>query len=340
MARRQSTRKQRLNRIHGETVKNKLHIYFIGLFILLGTDPSNSLAQKQIATESTIRLEFRCPTFTDRQLRDFAGITRAKYPSDQLSLIIDNILKVLAGEGYPFATIDSMAIQRDRDGESLVLFMDVGKPLILHESEITGWQDDDKMVIKGSQLTERFILARTMELLEDITDKGYPFAQVTVIPQNMRERDDLLETDLIFRVDPGRFARLRKIGFPGARLTKERILRLESRLNNKDTFDRSNLKRARERLERLKYVSRVDEPRLIESGAGWIDLEIPVQERRVNTFPIRRAPGSSESIPDNRARRTARRAKDRKIPACRRATDRVVEGSCPLREGHSDPPEG
>ncbi len=253
----------------------------------------NELKAAQLDGLSMIRLEFHCPAYSDRELREFAGTGSILYSAEELPELLEGLYHALALEGYPLTRLDSVVIHSDAQGDVLELFISTGKPVTLNSGRINGLDDTSRSFRSSGRLTEGAILSQVDEILTELTDDGFPFAKVIVIPDSVYEDSETISTSLDFCVDRGSFIRLRRIEFPGAVLTQSRLLRLESRLRSRDVFSRTKLKQALKRLERLPYIDYVGEPRLVEAGAGLINLQIPVSERRVNRLAgvLSTAPG-------------------------------------------------
>ncbi len=256
----------------------------------------SELHASQSDNPSMIRLEFHCPSYSDRELRAFTGAGSILYRTGELPAILNRLYNALALEGYPLARLDSIVVDSDLKGDILELYISTGKPVILESGILNGMDDTSRSFQSSGRLTERLILSQVNEILTELTDDGFPFVKVTVVPDSVCEDSETISANLDFRVDRGSFTRLRRIEFPGAVLTQSRLLRLESRLGSRDVFSRMKLKQALERLARLPYIDYVGEPRLVKAGAGLVNLQIPVKERRVNRLAgaLSTAPGRDE----------------------------------------------
>ena len=265
-------------------IKAALVLSALALNTPIGLEAQPIDSEARATAPNTVRLEFSCSRFSNRELYEFAGLPRSQTPTERIPLIVEKVFTALAHEGYPFAALDSVNMRYNKRSNVIIIHIDTGKPAFLSAVDMDGGDFTDLDGLAGKQLSESLIVSRAIEMLENLTDEGYPFARITVLPRHLREEEDVIAADLDFHVDKGSFTRLRRIGFPDAMLTRERLLKLESRLHEREVFTRSALLRAQERLERLEFIDNIGEPRLITTGAGWIDLELTVSERRVNTL--------------------------------------------------------
>ena len=240
---------------------------------------------------------FHCPGYSSNELLEMTDTGQILYHTDELPAILERTYKALAFRGYPLAELDSLVYHLTpplvppllrRGGESgsplikggrggsndvIELFISTGKPL-----KSVG------ATSRSHLLTEGYILRQVREILDDLTDSGFPFASVSVMVENVEEHEDDLSTVVVFHVDKGHFSRLKSIEFTGARLTRSRLLRLESLLKRRDVFRRTQLERAVARLERLPYIDEVGTPQLYQTEPGLIRVVLPITERRVNVF--------------------------------------------------------
>ncbi len=175
----------------------------------------------------------------------------------------------------------------------ILLFLLVGYHLV--------WSGDSKPIElqiseADSANAEYLIHAMSSHLLDSLTDSGYPFAKVSIVPKSILYHNGELEALVKFQIETGSFYRIGTIGFTGKEVTSERLLTLESRLERGDMFRRTEMVRAQERLGRLSFISHVDSARLYDVGNGILEIEIPIHEQKVNRASgiVSMAPGSDK----------------------------------------------
>ncbi|MDP8229244.1 MAG: POTRA domain-containing protein [Candidatus Electryoneaceae bacterium] len=157
-------------------------------------------------------------------------------------------------------------------------------PVILNSTSIVGYEYTGISLSSGVPLTDSLLQHQASILLNDLTDNGYPFAVVTLVPSKVRNCDGYVSADVTFQVERGPFIRLRDIDFTGNRMTRKRLLMLESRLMRGSMFRQSDIERAIDRLERLSYIRYVGPIKLYNASPGVATVSIPVVERKVNSL--------------------------------------------------------
>lgn len=263
---------------------NKTCICLTSLLILM-TDIGATKASEPARSVKPIRIVFHSLPFSNAELLGMASTSRILSSIEELPPVLERLYQSLAREGYPLARLDSLVLSHDEREEDIDLYISVGKAVTVMESDIVGVDDEDIHSIgQGTRLTEREVLKQAGEILNRFTDMGYPFTRITLLPNMVKENEEDISLRLNLQVDKGDFIRLRKIDFPGRRITHIRLLQLESGLRAGDMFSHSRLRRAMERLERLPYIDYISEPLFEDAGEGLINVHLPVRERRVNTI--------------------------------------------------------
>ncbi|MDP8241122.1 MAG: POTRA domain-containing protein [Candidatus Hatepunaea meridiana] len=266
------------------------------LFFIVFVWFNNTLLVAQTDIPPITHIEFICSAYDNNELCLFADTRSTLDNIEELPDVLDRLYRSLTQEGYPLARLDSITNRYSDKGSILDIYISTGKPFKLESSRLIGYKDDITEITPVSRLTSVKLLKQAEELLDEMTDNGYPFAKVTITPNHIQEQEKLISAKIDFNVEKGYFTRIGDVEFPGARLTSKRLLRLESRLRSGEAFSRSELERAVERLERLPYVAYVDDPRLLKEGYNVVDIHIPIEERRVNQLSgvLSAAPGEAK----------------------------------------------
>ena len=245
---------------------------------------------------SPIRLEFHSSKYSSRELLDLAGSRTLVRDIEELPSILNRLYESLTAEGYPLAKLDSVVSYHNEKGKALKLYFDISKPVRFYENESVIDSTADHITVREKEISLRDVFVRTEEILDELTDTGYPFASVTVVPVDVGEKDNEIAIRFDFRVEKRFHYRIKRVEFPGARLTGSRLLSLESKMRRGDEFSRSRLERAIRRLEKLPYIDYVGNPLLEETGSGLLNVYIPVNEKRVNRISgvLSSAPGQDK----------------------------------------------
>ncbi|NQT33788.1 BamA/TamA family outer membrane protein [bacterium] len=237
---------------------------------------------------SPIRLEFHSSEFSSRELLELAGSRTLMRNIEELPSILNRLYESLTAEGYPLAKLDSVVSFHNEKEKILKLYFDISKPVRFYENESDTTQEKE-IRLYG-------LIVRVDEILDELTDTGYPFSSVTIVPVDVGEEDNEIAVRFDFRVEKRFHYRIKRVEFPGARLTGSRLLSLESKMRRGDEFSRSRLERAIRRLEKLPYIDYVGNPQLEETGTGLLIVHIPVTEKRVNRISgvLSSAPGQDK----------------------------------------------
>ncbi|MBI2384084.1 MAG: outer membrane protein assembly factor BamA [Gammaproteobacteria bacterium] len=110
-----------------------------------------------------------------------------------------------------------------------------------------------------------------------LADIGYAFAEVQPIP----EVDEAAkEVSLVYQVQPGRRAYVRRISFAGNASTNDETLRREMRQLEASPFSKSAVERSRVRLARLPFIEEVEvETKPVPGSDDLVDVAFTVKER-------------------------------------------------------------
>ncbi|MCF7809969.1 BamA/TamA family outer membrane protein [bacterium] len=254
--------------------------YILTTLLLIFLISVRLTASETALSQNPLQIKFHSDKFSHSELVKLAEIKETIYDHSELVSALNRLYKSLAKQGYPLARLDSVKY----DNDVLDIFLSSGKVVKVSDSEINGVNRDDiDGFSEGITLSEKAILTEVEKVLEPLNDNGYPFALVTLKPNNISENDDHISAKIDLNIEDGGFTRLRGIEFPGARLTKPRFLGLESGLRRGDVFSHIRLQRAIDRLNRLTFVESAGDPVFEPAGSGLINVHIPVKERRVNS---------------------------------------------------------
>ena len=125
------------------------------------------------------------------------------------------------------------------------------------------------------------VLAKTA--LESIlTDIGFAFCNVNAMPELDIERKLV---DFTFVVDPGPKVYVRQINVHGNQSTRDEVIRREMRQVEGAVYSAKDIRRSRERIQRLGYFDDVKIETLAVPGTlDQIDINVTVQERSTGNF--------------------------------------------------------
>lgn len=250
------------------------------------------------STRAEVALRIAAPPFSARQLAALAQlpdktlIERAEIPR-----IVDSLLAGLRRAGFPLARLDSLHAADTLDNAQIILYLSTGPEFIERGSLVTGLPENNIDSLPFSRRCTNLELLTTIEaVLDSLTDIGFIFAQVIVKPHAVQITADSLLAAIEYVVAPGPYLKLGEIVFPGAVQTRPEFLRRASRLRTGETLRCRSIQQARRRLERLPFITTVNEPEIDLLSPGLGMLRLPLCERGAGQFGGMLASASSGAV--------------------------------------------
>ena len=123
-------------------------------------------------------------------------------------------------------------------------------------------------------------------------DAGFAFAEVSPLT---REKLDHHLVDITYTISKGRKVHFENINISGNTRTRDKVIRRELRINEKELYSGSRLKRSVRNLHRLDFFEDVKVDTVRGSGDDKMDVNIEVIEKATGTFTF----GAGYSTTDN-----------------------------------------
>lgn len=102
--------------------------------------------------------------------------------------------------------------------------------------------------------------------------------------------------DIVYTVDPGRRAYVRRVNITGNSRTKDEVIRREVRQYESAWFDSDKVKLSRDRIDRLGYFDSVTaDPVPVPGTRDQVDLDIKVKERPTGSISLGAGYSTSEA---------------------------------------------
>jgi outer membrane protein insertion porin family len=141
------------------------------------------------------------------------------------------------------------------------------------------------VTVKAGDIFSRKAATESGNRISDIlADIGYAFAKVEPTP---KIDDEAREVALMFRVDPGRRAYVRRINFSGHTRTDDVTLRREMRQLEGAPLARTAVERSRTRLARLPFIENVEvETQPVPGSDDLVDVSFTVAERAPGSIQL------------------------------------------------------
>ncbi len=132
------------------------------------------------------------------------------------------------------------------------------------------------LVRPGDQYSQRMIAATEKALSDRLSESGYAFADIAVVPTPDKDTRDVA---LTFMIEPNARAYVRRIEFKGVQKTDDEVLRRELRQLEGAVLSNAALTRSEERLQRLPYIKSVEtETRRVEGSPDLVDVDVTIEE--------------------------------------------------------------
>ena len=194
---------------------------------------------------------------TGEALLDLRG--NRTYSPSALRSSMTALRETLARKGYREATVTATDLVENRaDGSVNVTIQIVqGQRTVVRAVTTEVGGPDDPSPLKRQTIHTNATYSPLWQqdfirqLREDQNAKGFPDAEAQLTTLRRQTNGPVVELDLLARVNTGRFIRLGKVRFEGAKLTHESILQSKVTLENGDPLDRLAAERSRQRLAQL-----------------------------------------------------------------------------------------
>ncbi|MEA1970924.1 MAG: outer membrane protein assembly factor BamA [Thermodesulfobacteriota bacterium] len=239
--------------------------------------------------------------YTDEELSDlmetsewsmFHFITDSGvFNEDKLKQDTNRLTVFYLNSGYINAKIGEPEITHDREWIYVKISVIEGKQFRVGNVRITG----DSLTIPRSELMsqlqitekdyfDREAIIKDIDKLTEVCSKeGYAYANI--IPRTV-PRDDEQKIDITYNIDKGDLVYINTISITGNTTTRDKVIRRQLAVVEKDLYDSSKLKTSYMKLNRLRYFEEVN----FQTGKGTdeslMDIDVHVRERSTGMFSV------------------------------------------------------
>lgn len=214
-----------------------------------------------------------------------------KYSRQKLAADLETLQSFYLDRGHLDFRIDSTQVSITPDKREMYITLNVseGERYTVDEVKLSGnlVVAPEEMVRyvnlrPGDTFSRRSVTRTSDAITARLGDAGYAFANVNVVPevdeQNARVK-------VVFFVDPGRRAYVRRISFAGNDKTLDPVMRREMRQMEAASFSAASVERSRVRLERLGFFEEVSvETPAVPGASDLVDVNFTVKERPSGTI--------------------------------------------------------
>ncbi len=135
---------------------------------------------------------------------------------------------------------------------------------------------------RGDVFSRKMVTGSSDRITDLLSDKGYAFANVNSIPDI---DDEKKQVSITYFVDPGKRVYVRRINMKGNHATRDEVLRREMRQMEAGWFSAEQVRRSRERLQRLGFFDEVSvETPAVAGTTDQVDVNIAVEEKKMGNL--------------------------------------------------------
>lgn len=228
---------------------------------------------------------------------------RDLYSREKLAADLETIRSFYLNQGYLDFRIDSVqvSIAPNKADVYVVINMTEGDVYTVNDvrlsGDMLGLDENLKQLVnieKGSVYNAEAVKAVSTAISEKLSTLGYAFATADANPIADEENRTV---DIVYTVDPGRRAYVRRVNITGNNRTRDEVIRREVRQYESAWFDSDKVKLSRDRIDRLGYFESVTaEPTPVPGTRDQVDVDIKVKERPTGSISLGAGYSTSEGI--------------------------------------------
>lgn len=228
---------------------------------------------------------------------------RDLYSREKLAADLESIRSFYLNQGYLDFRIDSVQVSIAPNKSDVYVSINIteGEKYTINHVTLTGDMlgiDEELKKLVTLEPGQTYSAEAVQSVSSSITDKlstlGYAFATANVNPITDRAARTV---DLVYTVDPGRRAYVRRVNIVGNTKTKDEVIRREIRQYEAAWFDSEKVKTSRDRIDRLGYFESVTaEPEAVPGTRDQVDLNVTVKERPTGSISLGAGYSTSDGI--------------------------------------------
>lgn len=228
---------------------------------------------------------------------------RDLYSREKLAADLESIRSFYMNQGYLDFKIDSVqvSIAPNKSDVYVTINMTEGEKYTVNDVRLTGdllGLNSELQALITLEKGEMYNAEKVKNVSSAITDKlatlGYAFATANASPISDAQGRTV---DIVYTVDPGRRAYVRRVNITGNNRTRDEVIRREVRQYEAAWFNSDLVKLSRDRIDRLGYFESVTaEPKPVPGTRDQVDLEVNVKERPTGSISLGAGYSTSEGI--------------------------------------------
>ena len=217
--------------------------------------------------------------------------SKRNYSIEKLSASLEALTSFYLDRGYINFEIDShdVAISQNKQDIFVTISITEGEPYAFGKVELDDTQQyitkEDFNAVRphsGEPFSRHQVLLARSALESKLTNIGFAFCSVNAMPELDNERKLV---DFTFVVDPGPKVYVRQVNVRGNQSTRDEVIRREMRQIEGAVYSAKDIRRSRERIQRLGYFDEVKiETPAVPGTLDQVDINVTVQERSTGSF--------------------------------------------------------
>jgi len=222
----------------------------------------------------------------DRPGRIFGWFSRDEYSREALAGDLERLRSFYLDRGYVNFNVESTQVSISPDKSQIFITVNVeegrqyriGDVRFAGDLQISEREARELLAVEQGEVFSRSDVTASSEALRArLGAEGFAFASVDGIPEVGADGETV---DLIFRVDAGRRAYVRRIDFIGNTTTQDEVLRREMIQLEGAPASTESISQSRQRLERLGFFRQVDvETQPVAGEPDKLDVTYTVEEQ-------------------------------------------------------------
>ena len=226
------------------------------------------------------------------------------YSREKLAADIESIRSHYLNNGYLDFNVDSVQVSIAPNKKDIFISINMteGEQYKVTGVELTGdllgLEDELQPLVKlkiGETYNAESVNAAAQLISDKLSSLGYAFA--TARPNPIASDDGANNVKIVYTVDPGRRAYVRKVNIVGNSKTRDEVIRREVRQYEASWFDSDKVKLSRDRIDRLGYFENVSvDPQPVPGTRDQVDLQVSVTERPTGSISLGAGYSSSDGV--------------------------------------------
>ena len=216
-----------------------------------------------------------------------------RYSRVKLNADIETLRSYYLSRGYLDFRVDStqVAISPDKQNISITLNIFEGERFVVSairlEGNYLGREEEFKSLITikpGAAYNADQVAETTKAFNEYFGTFGFAFARVEATPVIDRQSNLV---SFVLRADPSRRAYVRRINIAGNNRTRDEVVRREFRQFESSWYDGDNIRRSRDRVDRLGFFTNVAvDTQEVPNAPDQVDLTLTVAEKPTGNLQL------------------------------------------------------